>query len=176
MTLAAATPGERARRLAGWVWLAVGTTLIGAPASSYADPSDEYSEVVAQDEDYAAGRAAVERKDWGEATKRLARAAVRHPDNADLHNYLGYSYRQLKQFDRAFEHYKRAIAIEPRHRGAHEYIGEAYLALDDLANAREHLKRLDKLCFFSCEAYRDLKKAVEAYEKSGGTVKPATAR
>jgi len=37
------------------------------------------------------------------------------------------------------------------------------------------LKRLDKLCLFSCEQYRDLKKAVEAYEKSNGKVKPTTA-
>ena len=163
MTLSAATPGERARRLAGWVWLAVGTTLIGAPASSYADPSDEYSEVVAQDEDYAAGRAAVERKDWGEATKRLARAAVRHPDNADLHNYLGYSYRQLKQFDRAFEHYKRAIAIEPRHRGAHEYIGEAYLMVGDLPSAEKHVAALRSICLLPCAELADLEKAVARY-------------
>ena len=46
---------------------------------------------------------------------------------------------------------------------------------DDLAHAKEHLKRLDKLCLFSCEQYRDLKKAVEAYEKSNGKVKPTTA-
>ena len=48
-------------------------------------------------------------------------------------------------------------------------------SLDDLAHAKEHLKRLDKLCLFSCEQYRDLKKAVEAYEKSNGKVKPTTA-
>ena len=44
-----------------------------------------------------------------------------------------------------------------------------------LARAKEHLKRLDKLCLFSCEQYRDLKKAVEAYEKSNGKVKPTAA-
>ena len=74
-----------------------------------------------------AGKAAIDRKDWDVAAKRLAKSLVRHPENPDLHNYLGFAYRNLKQFDRAFEHYKRAIAIDPRHRGAHEYIGEAYL-------------------------------------------------
>jgi hypothetical protein len=41
---------------------------------------------------------------------------------------------------------------------------------------QEHLARLSSLCFFPCEEYSDLKRAVEAYEKSGGSVKPAAAR
>ena len=64
--------------------------------------------------------------------------------------------------------YQKALAIDPKHRGAHEYIGEAYLTLDNLPKAKEHLARLDKLCFFPCSQYKDLKKAVEAYESSGG--------
>ena len=53
----------------------------------------------------------------------------------------------------------------------HEYIGEAYLMLGNLAKAKEHLAALDRLCFFPCSQYRDLKKAVEAYEKSAGSSK-----
>ena len=56
--------------------------------------------------------------------------------------------------------YQKALSIDPKHRGAHEYIGEAYLALDNLPKAKEHLGRLDKLCFFPCSEYKDLKKAV----------------
>jgi len=37
----------------------------------------------------------------------------------------------------------------------------------DLPKAKEHLKTLDSLCFITCEEYRDLKRAVQAYEKSG---------
>lgn len=59
------------------------------------------------------------------------------------------------------------LAIDPKHRGAHEYIGEAYLMLGNVAKAREHLARLDRLCTFSCSEYRDLKKAIETYEKTG---------
>jgi Flp pilus assembly protein TadD len=68
----------------------------------------------------------VKAKDWNEAVARLQRPR-RNPEHADLQNFLGYSYRNLKQFDLAFTHYKRALELDPRHRGAHEYIGEAYL-------------------------------------------------
>ena len=166
MRLAWSRSGGRAPRLAGTVSLVFGLMLMAAPAATRADPSDDYSEVMAQDEDYTAGKAAVDRKDWSEATKRLSRAAVRHPDNADLHNYLGYSYRQLRQFDRAFEHYKRAIAIEPRHRGAHEYIGEAYLMVGDLPSAEKHVAALRAICLLPCEELADLEKAVARYRAS----------
>ena len=55
-------------------------------------------------------------------------------------------------------------------------MGEAYLALNDLAKAKEHLARLDSLCFLPCAEYRELKEAVQAYEKSGGKVKPTATR
>ncbi len=70
--------------------------------------------------------------------------------------------------------YQKALAIDPKHKGAHENIGEAYLVLGDLARAKEHLAVLNKLCFFPCEEYSDLTKAVQAYEASDGRIKPAS--
>ena len=81
-----------------------------------------------------------------------------------------------KDFARAIPLYEKALRLDPRHLGAHEYIGEAYLDLNDLPKAKEHLARLNKLCFFTCEEYRDLKKAVQAYEKAHGEVKPAVSK
>jgi lipoprotein NlpI len=66
--------------------------------------------------------------------------------------------------DLVFKHYSEALRINPKHRGAHEYIGEAYLMVGNLGKAKEHLGQLDKLCFFPCGEYTDLKKAVAAYE------------
>ena len=63
-----------------------------------------------------------------------------------------------------FKHYGEALRIDPKHKGAHEYVGEAYLLVGNVAKAKEHLAALDKLCFFSCEEYRDLKKAIQEYE------------
>ena len=135
-------PGARLWRVAGAAALVVAVALGGPSLPAAADPSDEYSDTIAEDDDYKAGKAAIDAKNWDEATKRLSRAVVRYPDNADLHNYLGFAYRNLKQMDRAFAHYKRALAIDPRHRGAHEYIGEAYLQVGDLAGAEKHLVAL----------------------------------
>ena len=96
--------------------------------------------------------------------------------NADAHNWLAYAVRRNGDPAGSIPIYQKALSIDPKHRGAHEYIGEAYLALDNLPKAKEHLARLDKLCFFPCSEYKDLKKAVEAYQSSGGKVKPAAAR
>jgi tetratricopeptide (TPR) repeat protein len=161
-------PVARARRAAGALALVAAfcASLICLPLG--ADPGDEYFETVAKDADYVAGREAVERKDWSEATRRLAKAEVRHPENADLHNYLGYAYRNLRQLDRAFEHYRRAIALDPRHRGAHEYIGEAYLMVGDLAGAEKHLAALRDICLLPCEELKDLEEAVGVYRVAKG--------
>jgi tetratricopeptide (TPR) repeat protein len=78
----------------------------------------------------------------------------------------GFAYRKSGNLDAAFKHYNEALRLDPRHRGAHEYIGEAYLMQGNLDKAKEHLARLDRLCFFGCEEYDDLKKSIAEYEKT----------
>jgi tetratricopeptide (TPR) repeat protein len=117
----------------------------------------------AADPDYAAGRKAIEARNWNAAIKSFSSAALRAPDNADLQNYLGFSHRKLGQLELAFKHYHRALALNPRHRGAHEYIGEAYLMAGDLAGAQKHLEELRKICLLPCEELTDLEKAITEY-------------
>ena len=128
-----------------------------------ADPYEADPDLANRDEDYAAGANAVAAKNWSEAVAKLKVAERRNPDSADLHNFLGFSYRNLKQFDLAFTHYKRALAIDPRHRGAHEYIGEAYLMTGDLAGAQRHRDILKGICLLGCEELADLEKAIAEY-------------
>jgi tetratricopeptide (TPR) repeat protein len=132
-----------------------------------AEPYEDNPSASANDPDYAAGKAAMEKKNWSEAVKRFQQAALRDPDSADLHNYLGFSYRNLKQMDLALKYYKRSIQLNPRHRGAHEYIGEAYLMLNDLPNAEKHLAALRNICLLPCEELADLEKAIKAYRAKG---------
>ena len=116
--------------------------------------------------DHAAGKKAIEAKDWNGAIKSLTAAAQREPRNADIQNLLGYSYRNAGKLDPAFKHYQLALQIDPRHRGAHEYIGEAYLLADNPAKAEEHLAALKKICPGVCEERDDLMKSIERYRAS----------
>ena len=128
------------------------------------------------DPDYAAGMKAVDGKQYAAAIPLFAKVIARDGTNADAYNMLAYATRKNGDPAKAIPIYEKALTIDPKHRGAHEYIGEAYLTLDNLPKAKEHLARLDQLCFFPCEQYRDLKKAVEAYEKSGGKIKPVASQ
>jgi tetratricopeptide (TPR) repeat protein len=126
----------------------------------------------ADDPDFAAGVQAIKAGQYAAAIPLFENAVKRDGNSADAHNWLAYAVRKNGDPARSIPIYQKALALDPKHRGAHEYIGEAYLALDNLPKAKEHLGRLDKLCFFPCSEYKDLKKAVEAYETSGGKVKP----
>ena len=109
---------------------------------------------------------ATSRKDWAAAAAIVHDAAAKTPGNADYHNLYAYAVRKgtNPNMDLVFQEYNEALRINPKHRGAHEYIGEAYLMVGNLAKAKEHLARLDSLCFFPCDEFTDLKKAVAAYE------------
>lgn len=110
---------------------------------------------------------ATARKDWPAAQAILKDALAREPKKADYHNLYAYAIRKGPNPDMSlvFMHYNQALSLDPKHRGAHEYIGEAYLMVRNLAKAKEHLAQLDRLCFFGCQEYTDLKKAIAAYER-----------
>ena len=114
--------------------------------------------------DYAAGRKAIEARDWNGAIASLSKAAQRDSRNADIQNLLGYAYRNSGQLDPAFKHYQRALQLDPRHLGAHEYIGEAYLMANNVAKAEEHLAQLKRYCTSAaCDPHDDLRKKIETY-------------
>ena len=138
---------------------------LGLAPGALADPDETDPDLAKRDVDYAAGRDAIKAKKWEDAVARLTVAERRNPDSADLQNFLGYSYRNLKQYEPAFRHYKRALELDPRHRGAHEYIGEAYLMVGDVANAEKHLALLRGICLLGCEELADLEKAIAAHKK-----------
>jgi Flp pilus assembly protein TadD len=141
------------------VWLAVSASALAAGGS------DSWS---AQSEDPAVktAKAAIAAGDFATAQTGLKVALASDPGNADLHNLYAYSIRKGANPDMAlvFKHYQEALRIDPRHRGSQEYIGEAYLMVGNPAKAKEHLAALDKLCFFGCEEYTMLKKAIANYE------------
>ena len=112
-------------------------------------------------------RQAIDAGNWSVAQRELAVALKEQPQNADVHNLLGYTYRKRSSPDlvKAFEHYNIALKFNPQHRGAHEYIGEAYLIEKRPAEAERHLAELEKICGNrDCEEYRDLAKSIADYK------------
>ena len=148
-----------------------GVVALGLMAAAWgcgAAPSDDGDDqALLADADYAAALVALKAGNPAAALARLQQALKRFPDNADLHNELGFAYRRLKQFDKAFLHYERALEINPGHRGAHEYIGEAYLMVGNLHAAQRHLAALRSICLLPCDELRDLDKAVAEYRAQG---------
>ena len=110
--------------------------------------------------------AAADQKDWKGAAAAMQAAIAKDPTNADYHSLYAYSLRKggTQDMDLVFKHYNEALRLDPRHKGAHEYLGEAYLMVGNVAKAKEELSALDKLCFFGCSEYNDLKKSISEHE------------
>ena len=140
----------------------------GAPAAFAAGGSSDSPAASQKPEDptYTAGVAAVKAKDYARAITLLEQVVAKDAQNADALNYLGYSNRELGKLDQALSYYEKALAVDPKHRGAHEYLGELYLKKGDMKNAEVQLAKLDDLCTFGCEEYRELKRKIAA-AKSG---------
>ncbi len=147
-------------------WLAC--VLLCSACAAHAAGGDTATTAAANDPLLQSAQAAIARKDWDSAQAILLKALGSNASNADYHNLYAYSVRKSAHpnMDTVFEHYEQALRLDPKHRGAHEYLGEAYLQVGNLAKAKEQLATLDKLCFFGCEEFTDLKAAIAAYEAS----------
>jgi len=106
----------------------------------------------------------IKAKNYDGAIKTLL--AANEPNSADWNNLLGYAQRKKTppNLNAAEFYYQAALKIDPKHKGALEYYGELLLMKNDLLGAEQMLARLDKVCFFSCEEYRDLKEAIVKYK------------
>lgn len=113
------------------------------------------------DPDFANGKRALAKREWTNAITALEFAAVRDPWNADIQNYIGYAYRELRQLGPAMGHFQQALLLNPRHRGAHEHLGELLLALNEPALAEEHVTALKEICLIPCEELGNLQQAIE---------------
>jgi Flp pilus assembly protein TadD len=140
--------------------------MIALLAAPLAVPAADDTAAAERDPVIAQAREAIAAKDYARAAEVLRTALAKTPGNPDYHNLYAYSLRKgpSPDMDTVFKHYNEALRLEPKHRGAHEYIGEAYLMVGNAHKAREHLTQLDRICFFGCEEYSALKKAVQEHE------------
>lgn len=148
------------------ITLCFGTTPADAIMSGAESPRARSS-----DSDYADGREAFLRKDWAATIEALLKVVERRPHHDNAHNMLGFAYRKLGDYNRAFYHYEKALELNPRHKQALEYLGEGYLELGRVEDAKAVALRLDEVCRFvvmafdnngwkrGCEERDDLKRA-----------------
>ena len=139
--------------------------LLCASAAAISAGSSDFPPTQAAVSDLEEGRKAVEAKQWRTAIGHLEKALSKDRNNPDIHNWLGYSYRNSGNMARGMEHYNITLKLAPNHKGAHEYIGVAYLLQKNKAKAQEHLAALEKICGKSCEEYLDLQKALAEYKE-----------
>jgi tetratricopeptide (TPR) repeat protein len=116
------------------------------------------------DPDFAAGKRALVAQSWDGAIVALKLAALRDPRNADIQNYIGYSYWRLGDMGPAMGHYQQALMFNPRHRSAREHLGELYLSLGEPSRADEQLVALREICLIACDELTDLERAIATHK------------
>tara|TARA_Y100000389_G_scaffold151977_1_gene151830 strand:- start:1523 stop:2062 length:540 start_codon:yes stop_codon:yes gene_type:complete len=102
-------------------------------------------------------------KRFNDAIKYLITANKNYPDNPDILNLLGFSYRNVEDFIMAEIYYKQGLEIDQYHIGINEYLGKLYVQTNrpDLAN-----ERLQVLNNCNCEEFDELKEAIAGTKKS----------
>lgn len=153
--------------------------MLAAPPAWAVFSGDMSPRAESGDADYAEAIRMREAKNWFATIDALKRVVARRPWHDNAHSLLGYSYRQIEEYELALHHYHIALELNPRHRQALEYLGRAYLQMHWPDKARETLAKLGEVCAFvsltfsdgdftdGCNEYRMLRDAVVEYERTG---------
>ena len=107
----------------------------------------------------------INKKSYEAAIDNLFKAEKNSKNDADIYNYLGFSYRKIGNLEKAAFYYEKALKISPKHKGALEYQGEMFLTQGNLELAEVNLKKLSKICFLGCKEEKMLKESIKKYNK-----------
>jgi tetratricopeptide (TPR) repeat protein len=135
------------RPLLGLALLAVlAVTIPAAPAGAIMGAGGGPPAAAAGGDEYAAGVAAFDQKDWQGVIDHMAKVIEEQPWEDQAYNLSGFAYRKLGKYNQALEFYDTALKLNPHNLGALEYLGEAYLDMDRPKDAQAMLERLDSEC------------------------------
>ena len=129
--------------------------------SAGSDSSDDKPGKPAHSEEYYKAVKLIKSGSFDEALVILETIIQKKPDDADIHNYMGFSFRKKGMLEKSAYHYEQALEINPKHLGALEYQGELYIALGEIEKAKANLTKIDDICWTECSELRELKKAIE---------------
>lgn len=139
--------------------------LMAAPALAVGPGWDEEAP---PPDDLAGALRLIEAERWADAAARLEALSARRPDDPEVWNLLGFSYRKGGDLDRAGPAYERALTLDPDHLGALAYQGELFLQRGDEAAALVNLARLTALCPQGCAERDALAAALGGAPLDGG--------
>jgi tetratricopeptide (TPR) repeat protein len=136
-------------------------------------------------DDYTTAKRLIKHEQYADAIPHLEKALARHPHDADVFNYLGYTHRMVgvseatpardNDFKLSLAYYQQELAIDPNHKGVHEYLGELFLQMNDLNAAHHEMNELVILCPDGCDERDALNKALAAYVPPAGAATAASA-
>ncbi len=107
---------------------------------------------------------------FGEAAASASAALALKPDLASARLFLGASYLELREFDKAIEPLERVVAANPRERNAQLMLGEAFLGAGRAAPAAEHLRTAAQLLPANPRVWYALGKALESLSRKDEAV------
>lgn len=105
----------------------------------------------------------IENKDYETAILKLQRVLKDNPEAPEVLNWLGYSFRKLKDYPTSKLYYDAALKVDPNYLPAIEYQGEWFIETGDFDSARTNLSKLQLLCG-KCHEYEDLARALRLAE------------
>ena len=103
------------------------------------------------------------KKRFEDAIKFFILANKEQPNDPDILNYLGFSYRKVGDFMMAEIYYTQGLEIDPIHIGINEYLGQLYVKTNRITKAKERLQILENC---KCKEYKKLKEIIEGTKKS----------
>ena len=124
--------------------------------------SDDKPDKPTYSRDYYKAIKLIRSESFDEALIILENIVQRKPNDANIHNYMGFSFRKKGMLEKSAYHYERALDIDPRHLGALEYQGELYILLGNIEKAKENLEKIDDICWNECTEMKELKEAIQA--------------
>jgi tetratricopeptide (TPR) repeat protein len=139
--------------------------LFSYPVYSAGSDSGSSSKSISKSSYYYDALKLIKKKSFKAAVKNLNKAEENQKKDADIYNYLGFSYRKMGNMKLAAVNYEKALDIDPKHKGALEYQGEMYITLGQLDKAKANLKKLSSICFLGCSEETILKKSISNFQK-----------
>jgi tetratricopeptide (TPR) repeat protein len=109
-----------------------------------------------------------EKNDYRNAIDQLR--ALKHDNQPDVANLIGYSYRKLGDYDQSKLWYEAALKSDPDHVRTWQYYGLWQIEQGHREQAEVHLQKIGSICGTTCPEYRSLADALDITAKGGHAV------